>query len=325
MSQPFVIALLASFAVAILFYGTWAMRQEGSRKGAMKDRLSGGSATNQGDAPKQLGQAVLRELKYSDIPFLNALLGGAAFAGMLRLWLLQARVKVSPGVILLTSCLLAMLGFFAAWLPTERLSAAIVVSLVLGAIPWLVVARKRRKRFDAFARQLPDGLNMMKNSLQAGHTLDKAMQVISEEMPDPIALEFRETVEELHLGVPVKRTMENFNSRVIDENLKIFVAALLVQREVGGNLNELLGNLAGTIRERFRLDQEVHALTAEGRISGYVIGVLPIALAIIINVMEPDYLKPLYTTETGMTLVKVALVLETVGFYCIRRLSRINF
>jgi tight adherence protein B len=325
MSQPFFIALLASTAVGVLFYGAWAMRQEGSRKGAMKDRLRGASASVAVEQGKPLGQAILRELKFSEIPFLNALLSGAAFAGFLRLWLLQARVKSSPGVLLLTSSLLALLGFFGAWLPTERPSAAVVAALVFGGIPWIIVARKRKKRFHAFARQLPDGLTMMKNSLQAGHTLDKAMQVISEEMPDPIALEFKETVEELHLGVPVKRAMENFNSRIIDENLKIFVAALLVQREVGGNLNELLGNLAGTIRERFRLDQEVISLTAEGRISGYVIGALPIALAIIINGMQPDYLKPLYTTETGVALLKVALVLETIGFYCIRRVCRVNF
>jgi len=325
MNQPVIIAIMMSLAVAIVFYGVFAAREEGSRKNAMKGRLAGKSSTAVADAAAQPGKSILREVKYSDIPFLNAMLGGAAFAGLLRLWLLQARVKTSPGILILASLSLACVGFYGAWFLTGRVFLAVFCTIAIGGIPAFVVYRKRSKRFAAFARQLPDGLTMMKNSLQAGHTLDKAMQVISEELPDPIALEFRETVEELHLGVPVKRAMENFSNRIIDENLKIFIAALLVQREVGGNLNELLGNLASTIRERFRMDQEVRALTAEGRISGYVIGVLPIALAIIINFMQPEYLKPLYTTETGTTLLKVAFGLELTGFYFINKASKVNF
>jgi tight adherence protein B len=325
-NQPVIIAAMAAFAVAVLFYGVYSLRQEGSRKGSMKGRLSGETtASQEALRTATAGRPVVRENKFSDIPYLNDLLAGVAISGIVRLWLLQARVKTPPGTILLGSLLLAATGFFAIWWTLAQLATAIVLSFVLGAIPLIIVERKRRKRFAAFGRQLPDALTMMKNSLQAGHTLDKAMQVISQEMPDPVALEFRETVEELHLGLPVKRAMENFSNRIIDENLNIFVAALLVQREIGGNLTELLGNLAHTIRERFRIDQEVHTLTAEGRISGYVIGSLPIVLAIIINMMQPDYLKPLFETETGVLLLKGAVVMNILGFYCIRRVCRVNY
>jgi len=322
--QPVIIAAFMSFAVSVVFYGIWAMRQEGSRKDVMKGRLKGEAVKTKAEKAKP-GEAILRDVKYSEIPFLNAFLGGAAFAGLLRLWLLQARVKTSPGTIVMSVLLLSAFGFFGAWFASENVPLSIFASLAVGGAPVIAVQRKRNKRFAAFAQQLPDALTMMKNSLQAGHTLDKAMKVISEEMPDPVALEFRETVEELHLGVPVKRAMENFSNRILDENLKIFVAALLVQREVGGNLNDLLGNLAHTIRERFRMEQEVKALTAEGRISGYVIGVLPIALCIIINAMQPDYIKPLFETETGNTLLKLAVGLELTGFFFIRRACRITF
>jgi tight adherence protein B len=325
MTQPAFIAGMITVAVAIVFYGVWAMRQEGSRKDAMKGRLSGETMSEQGGEVQKPGESVIRDIKFSDIPFLDAVLGGAALGGLLRLWLLQARVKWSPGSVLLVSALTSCIGFFGSYLATERILVSTIIGLVGLMLPLGVVNHKRHKRFKAFARQLPDALQMMKNSLQAGHTLDKAMNVISEEMPDPIALEFRETVEELHLGAPVKRAMENFGSRVVDENLKIFVAALLVQREVGGNLNELLGNLAGTIRERFRMEQEVKSLTAEGRISGYVIGVLPVALAIIISVMQPDYLKPLFETETGHMLLKGSVCLEIIGFYFINKASKVNF
>ena len=325
MNQPVIIAAFAAFAVGVIFFGIYSLRAEGSRKGSLKGRLSGESGATQEAIKTSIGSAIRAERKFSEIPSLNDLIAGAAISGLIRLWLLQARVKTPPGTILLGSLLLAVVGFFGTWWTLAQLGTSVVVSAVLGSIPLIIVERKRRKRFAAFARQLPDALTMMKNSLQAGHTLDKAMQVISQEMPDPIALEFRETVDELHLGLPVKRAMENFANRIIDENLNIFVAALLVQREIGGNLTELLGNLAHTIRERFRIDQEVHTLTAEGRISGYVIGALPIALAVIINMMQPDYLKPLFETDTGVMLLKGAVCLNILGFYCIRRVCRVNF
>ena len=326
MNTPILIATMAAGAVSILFFGVYLLREEGSRKGTMNARLKGETgAAHDALSAATKGRSVLRETKFSEIPFLNDLLAGAAISGLIRLWLLQARITTPPGTILLTSLLLAAVGFFGVWWTLAQLGTAIFVSVASGSLPLLVVERTRRKRFAAFSRQLPDALTMMKNSLQAGHTLDKAMQVLAEEMPDPLALEFRETVEELHLGVPTKRAMENFSNRITDENLNIFVAALLVQREIGGNLTELLGNLAGTIRERFRIEQEVKALTAEGRISGYVIGTLPICLALIINFMQPDYLEPLFKTETGLMLLKGALVLNIIGFYFIRRVCRVNY
>jgi len=321
--QPLLIAGLVFGAVLLLVYGLLQLRREGAEKTVLKDRLESKSRATQTNEAENA--SIFRDLKSSDLPFLNRLLEGAAFGGLLRLWLLQARVNISPGIVVL-SC--GVLFFSALWLVnavTSSLGSALVVGLMLGAIPIVMVQRKRKKRFYAFARQLPDALTMMKNSLQAGHTLTKAIQIISEEMPDPIALEFKETVEELHLGVPIKQAMGNLTNRVVDDNLKIFAAALLVQREVGGNLNELLANLAGTIRERFRVNEDVRALTAEGRISGIVIGVLPIALGIIINLMQPNYLAPLLETETGITLVKVACGLELVGFYFIRKACQVDF
>ena len=208
-----------------------------------------------------------------------------------------------------------------------RLQALVTASATLcgAGIPAFILWRARRKRFNLFAAQLPDALTMMKNSLQAGHTLDRAMLAVADEMPDPIALEFRETIEELHLGVPIKRAIQNLTMRVVDDNLNIFAAALLVQREVGGNLSQLLGNLSETIRERFRINQEVRTLTAEGRMSGYVVGVLPIALAMVIKMIQPDYLDPLIETESGHTLLKIAAFLEVSGFYFIKKACKVNY
>ena len=321
--QPIVIAGIIFVAVATAVYGFFMMHSQGKARGQVRDRLMQKHvASPENDSVDT--NTILRQTSYSEIGLLNRMLEGKWFAGQLRLWLLQARITAPPGTVVIGTVVLAVAGFGLGQ-TTGRIMPAVAGAVVLGGLPLFYVWRKRRKRFKAFAQQLPDALTMMKNSLQAGHTLPKAMQVIAEELPDPVALEFRETVEELHLGGTVKKALGNLASRVQDENLNIFVAAVLVQREIGGNLTDLLGNLSNTIRERFRVEMEVKALTAEGRISGWIVGFLPIGLAFVINLMQPSYLKPLYTTDGGITLLKVAAGLEIVGFYFINKASKVNF
>jgi tight adherence protein B len=321
--EPILISLLIFTGVAMLSFGLARVRQQGQERDVLKERLqkAGSKASLNLDDNLQ----ILRDTKMSGIPLLHRLLAGVRFSAMLRLWLLQARMTVAPGLLVLGGVFTGASLAYAAFLFTKSPLSALTGALVGVGMPVLYVWNARRGRFGLFAAQLPDALQMMKNSLQAGHTLDRAMLVIAEEMPDPIALEFRETIEELHLGMPLKRAVQNLTLRVIDDNLNIFAAALLVQREVGGNLSQLLGNLAETIRERFRINQEVHALTAEGRYSGYVVAALPIALAMVINLIQPDYLEPLIRTETGNNLIKAACGLEVVGFYFIRKACKINY
>lgn len=321
--EPILISLLIFTGVAMLSFGLARVRQQGQERDALKERLqkAGSKATANLDDNLQ----ILRDTKMSGIPLLNRLLAGVRFSALLRLWLLQARMTIAPGVLVLGGVTAGALLANVAFLMTKSPLSALTGGLVGVGLPALYVWNARRARFALFAAQLPDALQMMKNSLQAGHTLDRAMLVVAEEMPDPIALEFRETIEELHLGMPLKRAIQNLTMRVIDDNLSIFAAALLVQREVGGNLSELLGNLSETIRERFRINQEVRALTAEGRYSGYVVAALPIALALVINLIQPDYLEPLILTQAGNNLIKAACVLEIIGFYFIKKACKINY
>jgi tight adherence protein B len=320
--DPIAITALVFCAVGALVYGFTLSRQQGKEKQALTGRLQGDMATS---AVETAQAHILRDKSFSKVGLLNRVFEGGSFAKSLELWLLQARMDVAPGVIVLATGLLLCGGGYVGWLYSERIMTALIAGAVCASLPGLSIWNRRNKRFLEFGRQLPDALTMMKNSLKAGHTLPKAMQVISEEMPEPMATEFFETVEELNLGVPVKTAMGGLTRRIKDENLNIFVTAMLVQREVGGNLSQLLGNLSGTIRDRFRVDQEVRALTAEGRMSGYVVGFLPIALALVINLMQPDYLDPLLHTETGHKLLKIAATLEIVGFYFIRKASQVNY
>ncbi len=321
--EPIVISLLIFAGVGMFFFGVARQRQQGQDRDALKDRLQKAG----GKVAAALGDntAILRVTTLSNIPLLNRVLARMRFSAMIRLWLLQARLTIAPGVLLLGGLTLAAVLGYGSFLFTKSPLIAATGVLIGAGIPAYMLWRARRKRFNLFASQLPDALTMMKNSLQAGHTLDRAMLAVTEEMPDPIALEFRETIEELHLGVPTKRAITNLTMRVSDDGLNIFAAALLVQREVGGNLGALLGNLSETIRERFRINQEVRTLTAEGRMSGYVVGVLPVALALVIKAIQPDYLDPLIETESGHTLLKVAAFLEVSGFYFINKACKVNY
>ena len=321
--EPILISLLIFAGVGMFSFGVARVRQLGQDRDALKERLQKAGSK----IPAGLGDntVILRETTMSNIPLLNRILARLRFSALLRLWLLQARLTVAPGVMVLGGLTLAAIFGYGSFLLTRSPLVAATGTLTGAGIPAFILWRTRRKRFNLFAAQLPDALTMMKNSLQAGHTLDRAMLAVADEMPDPIALEFRETIEELHLGVPIKRAIQNLTMRVVDDNLNIFAAALLVQREVGGNLSQLLGNLSETIRERFRINQEVRTLTAEGRMSGYVVGVLPIALAMVIKMIQPDYLDPLIETEGGHTLLKIAAFLEVSGFYFIKKACKVNY
>ncbi len=321
--EPILISLLIFAGVAMFSFGLARARQQGQDRDVLKERLQ--KAGSKVAAALGDNTVILRETTLSNIPLLNRLLARMRFSAFLRLWLLQARMTVAPGVMVLGALTLALFLGYGSFLFTKSPLIAIVGVLVGAGTPLFILWRTRRKRFNLFASQLPDALTMMKNGLQAGHTLDRAMLAVAEEMPDPIALEFRETIEELHLGVPIKRAITNLTMRVVDDNLNIFAAALLVQREVGGNLGQLLGNLSETIRERFRINQEVRTLTAEGRMSGYVVGVLPVALALVIKMIQPDYLDPLFETESGHTLLKIAAFLEVSGFYFIKKACKVNY
>jgi len=273
----------------------------------------------------QIQASIRRDMRARNGGILNKFLRKFSVFGTLESWLVQARSNARPGDVLIKSVALAALGLFGGYAATGLASSGVVVGVLLGMLPLLNILRRKRKRMAEFGRQIPDAMTMIKNALRAGHTLGKALAIVAEEMPDPLGIEFRDTVEELRLGLPMSTAMSNLAARMPNDNLMIFVAAVLIQHEVGGNLTELLENIAATIRERYRLDAEVKSLTAEGRISGIVVAVLPIALVAIISLMQPDYMTPLFKTDLGNKLLVGATISETLGFLWIRKVCKVKF
>jgi tight adherence protein B len=203
------------------------------------------------------------------------------------------------------------------------LGVMLITILFFGSLPYLKLSRDRRKRLDKFEEQLPDALDMMTRALRAGYPFTESMHYIAQEMPDPIAKEFSLTFEEINYGQDIRQAFNLLLMRVPSTNLIAAVTAILIQRETGGNLAELLDKISDILRKRFRFQRKVKTLTAENRISAWVLSLLPFALFLVLSIMSPDFLKPLFNTETGHNILIGGLLLQVIGALWIRKL--INF
>lgn len=199
-----------------------------------------------------------------------------------------------------------------------------LAGLIAGAVPCWFVGFAARKRIARFNGQIPDTLTIMANSLRAGFGFLQAIEVVQREMPPPIGREFGRTFRELGLGTPVEEALTGLAQRVKSEDLALVVTAVLVQRQVGGNLAEVLDKIAHTIRERVRIQGEIRTLTAQGRISGVIISLLPVFLVVVMMAINPGYIGLLFTHPVGKVLLAAAAGAEIVGWILIRRIVNIN-
>ncbi len=207
---------------------------------------------------------------------------------------------------------------------SRSLVAMLIITLVVMAAPLMYVLNRRRRRFNSFLEQLPDALELMVRSLQAGHSFSSALQMVATEMPDPIAREFGKTYEEQNLGLNIKSALENLVERVPILDLKLCVTAVLIQREIGGNLSEVLRNISHTIRERFRIQGEIRVKSAQARLSGYIVSALPFFLFFWINLVNPDYMKTLYDHPNGVYILATGVIMQIIGWLIIRKIVDIE-
>jgi tight adherence protein B len=223
--------------------------------------------------------------------------------------------------LLLGSLILALFGFLLGWMAS--LPALLLGLSVLGAgtIPLLVVAYKRRQRFSKFEELFPDALDLLARAVRAGHAFTTGFELIATEMPEPLAGEFRTTYDQQNLGLPLREALQNLIERVPGGDVRLFVTALQIQRESGGNLAEILDNLSEVIRARFTLYRHIKTVTAEGRMSLYFLMVLPIATGILMYLTNPDYMTPLFQEPLGHQLLEVAAGLQILGYFVIRKIT----
>ena len=217
---------------------------------------------------------------------------------------------------ILIPCLMLFLG--------ANIIAYLAMLIICATGPIATVKIIKKKRLDKLDGQLVDALSIMCGALRAGFSFQKAMETISQEMPDPIAREFGRVSRECMLGMPMDFSFSRLIDRTRNKDLELICSAVLIQRQVGGNLAEVLDNVADTIRQRIKMKGDIKVLTASGTISGYIIGLLPVFLLLILMLLNPDYVNMFFTTNMGRIMLLVAGLLELIGFYFVKKVVSIK-
>jgi tight adherence protein B len=302
-------------ALALYSYSTTAIDE----RRELRRRLTANptEAPTGGRAPTE----ILRSEGLSSSEVLNALLRRFSLTAYLERQLLQAGMQLSVGNLLYMQGAVASAAALAVQIVCKTpfwvgSLAGIAAGIV---VPLLFVHRKRNKRLALFASQFPGTLAMIQSSIHAGHSLNYALEVAVEELPEPTARELRIVLEEMRLGLSPKAALENLCRRIPIGELRFFMLAVVLTREVGGNLSEVLGTLATTLRERMKLRQTVRALTAQGRASAILLCALPPGVGLMANVVSPGFLAPLWSTPAGRICLGVAVGFEVLGLLLARR------
>jgi len=272
----------------------------------------------------EAAEDVRREERLSRYEWLHQLLTRLNLAGRLRLMLLQADLNWTVES-LLTMCLFAWLGtacllYLRIWsiLPAAVLGAAVI------PLPFVYILRRRHKRFSLFEEQLPEAIDMLVSALRAGHSLMTALGFLGQEAREPLSGEFRKCFDEQNYGVDLRTALLNLGERVAVQDLRIFIAAVLIQKESGGNLAEVLEKVAQTSRERFRLRKQVRVYTAQGRMTGWILSLLPVALGFAMYLVSPEGISLLWRHPTGLRMLYAAVGMNVLGALVIRKIVRIR-
>lgn len=244
--------------------------------------------------------------------------------GNLGLFLEQADSPIRPDVFLMLSGGFLFVGTGVGWASHAPLPLWPVFAIGFSLMPFAWLWWRRRGRFKRFARQLPDAMELIARALRSGHSLNSGINVVVEEMPEPIAVEFMLAYEEQNLGVPIDIALKNMLKRMPNMDLKFFVTAVAIQKQAGGDLSEILDKIRYIIRERFKIMGMVMALTGEGRMSGIVLQAMPIALFLVLYYMNPGYVMILFEEELGKTMLMYALGLQMIGAFVIKKIVAIK-
>ncbi len=267
---------------------------------------------------------VLKSELMSDVPLLNRILVNLNVAVQMDKRLKQANMEMRVGTFILLSCFLFGLGLVAGALFHWPFVLSIVFGVFLFVAPTIVVNVKKSNRVKRFVLHFPEALEMFARSLRAGHSFTGAIQMVGQEMPDPIGPEFQKVFDEQNLGIPLRNALIGMTNRIDILDVKFFVTAVLIQRETGGNLAEIIDKIAYVIRERFRIQGQLKIHTAQARLTGIILAFLPIGVAFIIFAMSPGYMQPLWTDPLGRSMILMAVVLQLAGMIVIRRIIRIK-
>lgn len=293
----------------------------------VKDETAVRNRLKKAVSPSQLTKAIAKEReRLSDVGFIDALLSRSGrITRPLQLTIQQSGLKVTVSVVIL-SCLVAGATVFA--LVTVYLSLPIL-AFFFGALatyaPYGYIRWVRSRRLLKFEEQFPEAMDLLARALRAGHALTTGLLMVSDELPDPIGPEFKILYDEQNFGLPLPQAMKNFGERIPLIDARFFVTAVLTQRESGGNLSEVLDNLATIIRDRFRVKRQVRVISAHGRITGWILSALPTSLALFFATTSPQRYRDFYQDPLGAKMIAVALIMQVLGVIIISRIVKIEY
>jgi len=317
---PFLVFLFALFLVL----GAFLISTQGSdaKRARLRTRLA--EALLHSTHTEDVEIILARNELMSEIPWINRALVNAQAALHLKRLLDQADLHITPSKLIMFSVMAGMLAAMAAGIATQSILAMIAAGLVIATLPFLYVWYMRKKRLGMFLELLPDALDLVSRALSAGHAFSEALHMVATEMPEPISTEFQKTYEEQNLGLSLKLALENLTQRIPLLDLQMCVTAVMIQRETGGNLAEILEKVSYTIREPFRIMGDLKTLTTSSRMSAWLLCGLPIAVSLVITLMNPDYMSILWKDSRGHVLIAIALFMQLTGMLIVRKILNIK-
>lgn len=323
LSITIVIFISVFIVVALLAAATGAGASKQDK--AMLARLDSALATSQsGTDMADLLVDVRKSELLSTIPWMDRLLRKLELTPRLRRLLYQANLKWTVGGLMLMCSLAFVVGGYLVYLRTGAILFALAAGLALGFAPVGFVLFKRRRRMDKFEEGLPEALDLICSALRVGHSLNSALGLVTRECPDPVGPEFRVCFDEQNYGLELKTALDNMVSRMPVQDLRIVVTGILIQKESGGNLAEVLEKTSDVIRERFRLKRQVRTHTAQGRLTGMILTLLPLTLGCALYFINPHMMSLLWTKEFGQKLLYGAGILTVIGGVIIRKIVNMD-
>jgi tight adherence protein B len=318
------LALLTFAIVCGIVLALWMLASGDDRRDVVRRRIDAvrKADTRGGDTSQDL--FLMRDEMLSSVPLLHRMMTQFSWSARLKETIEQAGMSIRPAKVILISGVLGFATFIIAARAVHRLAPAALAGVLLALVPYSYIAFRRTRRMRQFEQRFPEALDLLGRAVRAGHAFTTGLEMISMESSEPVASEFRKTFEEQNFGLPLREVLMNLTERVPLMDVRFFVTALLVQKETGGNLAEILDELSRVIRERFRIYREVQVRTAQGRLTALILIAMPPSMMVLLGLMNPAYIRILFTDPIGPTLLTFAAAMQVLGSIIIWKIIHIQ-
>jgi len=316
---PLIIMFITSLAmIETLLYAS--RRSKKPNRSKIRKRIKNMSVGQLGEDDPE----ILRRKIFSNVPVINKVLMRIQVIKLLERLVRQANAQSPPAVFILLAAVLGLAGYTIAYFGLHNISIALVLGMLFTSFPFLYLSFKKHKRMERFEKQFPEALDLIARSLKAGHAFTSGLRMAAEQFDDPLGTEFEETLEEINFGVSVPEALKNLAGRVENMDLKYFVISVILQRETGGNLSEILESISKLIRERFKFQERLQTLAAEGKLSAIILVCLPFFVLGALAFMNPDYIIILVTDPRGRLAIGIAAIMMVLGGVIMKNTTNIK-